>query len=69
MNSWLNERLRLAQDPSSKIRKCIHIHEQASSGILDFQNAELTLVHGDLAPRNFIVVKDNDRLALVDCFC
>lgn len=66
MNSWLNKRLRLAQDPSSKIRKCIDIYEQASRGILDFQDAELTLVHGDLAPRNFIVVKDNNRLALVD---
>lgn len=66
MNSWLNKRLRLAQDPSSKIRKYIGIHEQAISGILDFQDTELTLVHGDLTPRNFIVVKNNNRLALVD---
>ena len=65
MNSWLNERLLLAQDPSSKIRKCIDIHEQASGGILEFHSSDLTMVHGDLAPRNFIV-KDNDQLALVD---
>jgi serine/threonine protein kinase len=64
MNDWLNERLLLTQDPSSKIHKCIDIHEQARTGNLTFQNA-ISMVHGDLAPRNFII-KDDGTLALLD---
>lgn len=64
MNAWLNERLLLAQDPTSKVYKTIDVHEQARTGTLEFQNT-LCMVHGDPAPRNFIM-KHDGQLALLD---
>jgi hypothetical protein len=63
MNTWLNKRLVAAQRPRVQRQLKSYYHEV--KGDFNFRHVELVMTHGDLAPRNFIVM-DDGQLALLD---